>query len=254
MNSKFSSLSKIDAFKAIKLINLQIEKAEDLRVLAWNDSLRTQWCSTSRGLLEAGFHQIHDTVVNFDRTSALSYSPHESPQQRQKRRNKQLDRYLALMKSAIEQLEWILPADTQHLISSRSQHDAFQVIRKIIQSAKTEVYVVDNWVDESTWQLLTNVQASVAIQILTMQMKNDFTLEGKHFKAQHGNTVEVRKTEKVHDRFIILDKVTVWHLGPSIKDAGSKTAFMSEIHSPSVVAVTLNEINNLWSTSAPVAI
>jgi low affinity Fe/Cu permease len=135
-----------------------------------------------------------------------------------------------------------------------SQHDAYQQIRSIIQATKTQIFIVDNYVDESTWQLLTNVSATVAIRILTTKMQNDFALEGKHFKAQHGNTVEVRKTGKVHDRFIVIDRARGWHLGPSIKDAGSKAALISEIHSPSVIAAATQEIENLWNTSTVVTI
>jgi hypothetical protein len=161
-----------------------------------------------------------------------------------------------VLKSAIEQLEWTLPADSQHFMPSGSQHDAFQLIRKIIQSTKTEICIVDNYVDDSTWKLLTNVPATVLIRVLTLKMKDDFPLEGKHFKSQHGNTVEVRKTDtdKVHDRFIIIDGATVWHLGPSIKDAGTKTAFMSEILSPTLVAAAVQEITNSWNVGTAVII
>jgi hypothetical protein len=85
-------------------------------------------------------------------------------------------------------------------------------------------------------------------------MKVHFTLEGKLFTEQCGNTVEVRKTAQLHDRFIIADRAAVWHLGSSIKDAGNKTTFMSEMRSPTIVATAIQDINDLWDAAAVVAI
>ncbi|HTF72651.1 MAG TPA: hypothetical protein VK638_59290 [Edaphobacter sp.] len=249
-----TSPSNIDVAKTINLLTLQIEKADGLWKLPSDDPQRKQWLSTSQALLVRAFGPLDGLVSSFDRATPAIISLNASTEELRQRRNKRLDNHLAILKSAIEQLEWQLPSDFQHLMPSGSQHDAFQVIRKIIQSAKTDICIVDNYVDDSTWQLLTNLQATVAIRILTMRTKDDFTLEGKHFKSQHGNTVELRKTDKVHDRFIIIDEATVWHLGPSIKDAGSKTAFMSEIHSPSVVAAAIQEMDTLWTVSTIVPI
>ena len=47
------------------------------------------------------------------------------------------------------------------------------------------------------------------------------------FNKQYGN-LDVRYTNKVHDRYIIIDKVKLYHLGASIKDLGRKIFSISE--------------------------
>lgn len=249
-----SPLFTLEPSRAISLIELQIQRAENLRALESNDPARTEWASTSRGLLIAGFTPLDRIVFDFDRCNLGTIGPHSSASERQKRSNKNLDGSISVLKSALEQLGWELPPDFQHFIPSGSQHDVFQLIRSIIQSTKNDITIANNYVDETTWTLLTNVAAQVRIQILTMNMKGDFALEGKLFIAQRGNAVEVRKTEQLHDRFIIADCAAVWLLGSSTKDAGSKTTFMSEMRSPTIVATAIGDINNLWNAATVVAI
>jgi hypothetical protein len=252
MKSK-AATQTMEVTKAIARLNGQIEKAERLYTLDWTDTDRDQWVTTGRGLLVAVFGGDRmDILRDFDRNGSFSTSPSDSLTTLRAKANYQINGYVAVLKSAAEQLEWTLPADSQHFIPSGSQHDAYQQIRKIIQATKTEIFIVDNYVDETTWKLLSNVTPAAKIYVLTMKMQNDFTLEGKHFVSQHGNIVEVRKAKDIHDRFLLIDSKTVWHLGPSIKDAGTKIAFMSEIQSPTLVAAVVKEIMGTWNTAVPV--
>ena len=41
--------------------------------------------------------------------------------------------------------------------------------------------------------------------------------------------MNIEYTNKVHDRFIIIDKKRLFHLGHSIKDIGSKVSSISEL-------------------------
>ena len=125
-------------------------------------------------------------------------------------------------------------------------------IRKIIQSATSEILIVDSYVDGTLWTLLTNVPSSAQIRIMTMQMKGDFALEGKKFTAQHGNTIEVRQTQQYHDRFVVTDGDRCWHLGASIKDAGNKAFAMSEILNPAIKAAIRTDLDTTWNTAHPV--
>lgn len=52
-----------------------------------------------------------------------------------------------------------------------------------------------------------------------------------YFNAQYP-TLTVKKTQVFHDRFIILDGITAYHIGASIKDAGKKCFGISLIDDP----------------------
>jgi hypothetical protein len=139
----------------------------------------------------------------------------------------------------------------QVYLPAGSQYDAYVELRKIVQFAKQDMLIVDPYVDETLWELLTNVLPTVKLRILTDKMKKDFRLEARKFAAQHGNAIEVRTTSKYHDRFIIEDGHRCWHIGASIKDAGNKTFAFSELLSPQLVKFVVADVESQWS-AAPV--
>jgi hypothetical protein len=143
----------------------------------------------------------------------------------------------------------------QHtFLPAGSQHDAYVEIRKIIQQATTEILIVDPWVDDSLWTLLSNVPPNCGIRVLTQQMKNDFQLEAKKFAAQHKNVISVRQTKNYHDRFIVVNAKRCFHLGASIKDAGNKACALSEISSPAIAASVIMDVEAEWTKAIIVTI
>jgi hypothetical protein len=87
-----------------------------------------------------------------------------------------------------------------------------------------------------------------------MKAKADFALEAKHFIAQHGGQVEARVTSDYHDRFIVVDGTTVWHLGASIKDAGKKAFALSQFERLLIRNTVIADIETTWSDSNPLPI
>ena len=90
----------------------------------------------------------------------------------------------------------------------------------------------------------------VEIRVLTRNMKGDFKLAGQKFKdqrekAQQG-TLEVRKSEKLHDRFIVVDD-KFFHLGASIKDAGTKMCAMSDFEGSNIKSNLSETISGYWA-------
>src|SRR5262249_40115778 len=120
--------------------------------------------------------------------------------------------------------------------------------------ATTEILIVDSWVDDSLWMLLSNVPASCGIRVLTQQMKNDFQLEAKKFLAQHKNAIAVRQTNSYHDRFIIVNGKRCFHLGASIKDAGNKACALSEISSPTIAGSVVADVEAEWMKASIITI
>src|SRR5207245_2767252 len=103
-----------------------------------------------------------------------------------------------------------------------SQHTAYQEIRQIVAAAKTDLVIVDNYVDGTLFQLLTNASLGVSVRVLTFNMKPDFAHEARKFRQQYQTPLEVRqKRGDFHDRFLIADSSRAHHLGASIKDLGS---------------------------------
>ncbi len=148
-----------------------------------------------------------------------------------------------------------MPVDANPVyLPAGSQHDAYIELRKIVQLAQSDMLIVDSYVDDTLWELLSNMQRSARLRVLTQQMKKDFRLEARKFSAQHGNAIEVRTTSKYHDRFIIEDNRRCWHIGASIKDAGNKAFAFSELLRPELVKLVIADVENEWSAAASVTL
>ena len=161
---------------------------------------------------------------------------------------------LAALRSGVQQLRWTLPDPSHVFLPAGSTHDAYVEIRKIVAQATTDITIVDGYIDQALWTLLSNVPSNTHIRILTSQTKSDFLLEAKKFAQQHGCKVEVRTNNNYHDRFILVGHAKCWHLGASIKDAGNKAFALSEISSPAIIASVQQDIEATWNASTVVPI
>jgi hypothetical protein len=59
------------------------------------------------------------------------------------------------------------------------------------------------------------------------------------FNKQYEN-LNIRYTNKVHDRYIIIDNKKLYHLGASIKDLGKKIFSISELEQKLIKILVLN--------------
>jgi hypothetical protein len=125
------------------------------------------------------------------------------------------------------------------------------VIRQIVSQANQELIIVDNYVDGTLFDLLTNTKENVAIKILTFSMPADFAVEGRKFIQQHRRTLEVKRDRNdFHDRFIVLDSKRAFHLGHSIKDAGNKAMMLHELQDSRNIVAAIQTFNTAWAVSA----
>jgi hypothetical protein len=153
--------------------------------------------------------------------------------------------------SYLEAVRMGTSASPQQFFPAGSDHEAYVQIRKIIETARTEIRIVDPYVDHTLWTLLTNVPPGTPVYVLTQNMNGDFLLEAQKFAKQHGSRVEVRSTRSFHDRFVVIDGSQCWHLGASIKDAGAKAFLISEIQSDAIRKATISVIESEWQSSTP---
>ena len=100
--------------------------------------------------------------------------------------------------------------------------DATSCIEENISKAEKSIILIDGYVDRNTLDMLSRKKAGVAVSIYTF--KKGCTLTQKEisaFSSQYG-PLDIRYTDEFHDRFLILDRKSLYHIGASIKDAGKK--------------------------------
>jgi len=122
---------------------------------------------------------------------------------------------------------------TQGVFFDGQIFDAYELISKIIKTAQKSIVLIDNYIDESTLIHLSKKQKNISVLLLTKNINKQLQLDVKKVNAQYGN-FELKPFDQSHDRFMIIDKTTVFHLGASLKDLGKKWFAFSKMDKNSV--------------------
>ena len=110
-------------------------------------------------------------------------------------------------------------------------YDAYSLIQSIFEKANKEIIIIDNYVDRTILDRLVNKNKDVKVIIYTNKDKCKLlNRDIEMFNKQYGN-LNIKYTDKVHDRYIIIDNNKIYHLGASIKDLGKKIFSMTELES-----------------------
>ncbi len=108
-------------------------------------------------------------------------------------------------------------------------YDAFRLLVRLIRKANKEILLIDSHVNEDTLgDLLSKKNDKVSVTIYTHEKTKLSASDVKKFNEQYPSLV-VKYTHAFHDRFLILDKKIVYHIGASLKDAGKKCFAVSRI-------------------------
>lgn len=99
--------------------------------------------------------------------------------------------------------------------------DAYAKFESFLAAAKKEIILIDNYVDLSILQRLAKKKKGVNVTIYTDPKTKLTTQDVQTFNAQYP-TLTLNYTTKTHDRFLIIDNTTIYHIGASLKDLGKK--------------------------------
>jgi len=98
--------------------------------------------------------------------------------------------------------------------------DAHVFVSDLIRSAKNNIVLIDNFIDDTVLKLLDKRSAGVKATVYTRQtsltLQNDINLHNAQYEP-----IEVIEFANSHDRFLMIDE-TVYHIGASMKDLGKK--------------------------------
>ena len=106
--------------------------------------------------------------------------------------------------------------------------DAFSLLTEIIGHAKTDIVLIDGYIDVATLNILAKKKTGVAVLTYTLPSAKITAQDISNFNAQYPS-LEVKKTTAFHDRFLIIDGVEGYHIGASLKDAGKKCFGITKI-------------------------
>lgn len=111
--------------------------------------------------------------------------------------------------------------DIQGVFFQGQIFDAYVKFESFIAKAQKEIILIDNYVDLSILERLSKKQQNVPVIIYTDPKTKLTPQDIQKFNLQYP-TLTVNHTSKMHDRFLIIDKKILYHIGASLKDLGKK--------------------------------
>lgn len=131
-----------------------------------------------------------------------------------------------------EKFEFLIKSDYQPkegIFYQGQVFDAYSFVSRIIKSANKSIVLIDNYVDESVLLMFTKRKKNIGITTYTSNFTKELKLDILKFNSQYPN-IKIKQFNRSHDRFLIIDNETVYHIGASLKDLGKKWFAFSNIN------------------------
>lgn len=116
-------------------------------------------------------------------------------------------------------------------------YDPYSLVLNIIEEAKKEIIIVDNYAGKELLDMLKNVSKKIII----ISQNIDDVLKEKYEKQYHNITFI--NSAAFHDRFIIIDREKLYSCGSSFKDMGKKCFIINKVNTKSILESVLEIID-----------
>ena len=138
-----------------------------------------------------------------------------------------------------------------YLILDGERIEAIIAYQEIYSLAKKSIYIIDDYIDVKTLQLLKVCNSNIEIIIFSdNKTKNNITSNYiKDFiKDTKTNIKFIKNNNRFHDRYIVIDFNTdnelIYHCGASSKDSGKRINTIVKIEDNGVYKPLINELLN----------
>ena len=135
------------------------------------------------------------------------------------------------------------PKFLQKIFFDGQIYDAYNLIINLIKKAKFKIIIIDNYIDDTILEMLSKKNPDVEVVILTSTNSNLTNLDISKFNKQYP-LLNIKNSNKFHDRFIIIDNKFLYHCGASLKDLGKKCFAISKIEDIKYIKMLINLIND----------
>jgi hypothetical protein len=109
-------------------------------------------------------------------------------------------------------------------------YDAFEQMKKFVRMAKSELIVIDPYFADSVLTLVAQKRPGVSVLVVrNSRNKLLHAADVAAFNAQFGNSLAVKTSDRFHDRFLILDRSVLIHVGASLNYLGKRCFAFSSL-------------------------
>jgi hypothetical protein len=109
-------------------------------------------------------------------------------------------------------------------------YDAFEQMKKFVRMAKKELIIIDPYFADSVLPLIAQKRKDVEVLVVkNSRSKLLHDVDVAQFNTQYSNSLTVKVSDRFHDRFLIIDKTTLIHVGASLNHLGKKCFAFSSL-------------------------
>jgi len=146
-------------------------------------------------------------------------------------RFKKLESDVNILKQKVNKIDNLIVSDKsiveEGIFYDGQIFDAYIFVNNLLKSAKKEVILVDNYIDESNL-ILFSKYSNIKFTIITKFISKQLNLDIEKYNNQYKN-LTIKSSNKFYDRFLIIDEKDIYHIGASLKDLGKKIFAFSKM-------------------------
>ena len=197
--------------------------------------------------------QAHALISRWDELQSIMFQVSADALPSTLTRQSNVAKIFGAIHRAIADLELRIPQKGQATFAAGEVYDFFRELNKVIESADKSIYIVDPYLDASVFdQYLTSRKPNVTVRLLLNNNADNVKVAAEKYIQQHGKMIDLRKSNKIHDRVIFIDGYVCWIIGQSLKDAAkAKPTYLVPL-APDVVAAKLQDYEAIWTSAAPI--
>ena len=121
-------------------------------------------------------------------------------------------------------------------------YDSYSKIIDLMNIAKKELIIIDSYADKILLDMISKLNIKVILITKTKSLLSKLDIE--KYNKQYNN-LNIIYDDTFHDRYFIMDKSVIYHLGTSINHMGSKTFSINKLEDSVVIESLLNKLNNI---------
>ena len=118
-------------------------------------------------------------------------------------------------------------------------YDAYSRIIDILGEARTEIIIIDRYVDKMVLDMIRNLKVKVVL--ITKEDNKLSKLDISKYNDEYDN-LKVIYSDDYHDRYFILDRKIIYHCGTSINNAGSRLFSINMLTDKFVINSLLDKV------------
>ena len=128
------------------------------------------------------------------------------------------------------------------LLLEGQTYDAYSKLLDIFKLAKEDLIIIDSYADNKILDMISKLK--VNIMLITKDSKRLNELDIEKYNSQYKN-LKVIRNNTFHDRYIIIDKKEVYHLGTSINNAGNGIFSINKLEDEFIIKYLINVVGEI---------